>query len=135
MRRWLDRLLLLLDLPMGGIAALTVLTDAGYHYPGYLIYVSAIYTFYMAALAAVNFVRFRRLGSPALSAAKAVNLASAVSPASWRNGSAAAAPTIRSRSSRSSYIAFPTHSELFVQGRRRLCTIFSLDTPLTCVVK
>ena len=76
MRRWLDRLLLLLDLPMGGVAALTVLTDAGYHYPGYAIYVSAIYTFYMAALAAVNFVRFRRLGSPALSAAKAVNLAS-----------------------------------------------------------
>ena len=51
MRRWLDRLLLLLDLPMGGVAALTVLTDAGYHYPGYAIYVSAIYTFYMAALA------------------------------------------------------------------------------------
>lgn len=70
-------LLLLLDLPMGGIAALTVVTDAGYHYPGYAIYVSAIYTFYMAALAAVNFVRFRRLGSPALSAAKAISLASA----------------------------------------------------------
>ncbi len=70
-------LLLLLDLPMGGIAAMTVVTDAGYHYPGYAIYVSAIYTFYMAALAAVNFARFRRLGSPALSAAKAISLASA----------------------------------------------------------
>lgn len=62
---------------MGGIAALTVVTDVGYHYPGYAICVSAIYTFYMAALAAVNFVRFRRMGSPTLSAAKAISLTSA----------------------------------------------------------
>lgn len=72
------RLLLLLDVPMSGMILLMIVTDAGYSYPGYIIYVSAIYTFYMAVISVVNVVKTRRLGSPIFSAAKVLNLTSAM---------------------------------------------------------
>lgn len=71
-------LLLLLMLPMGGMIVQMVLTSAGYSYPGYVIYLSAMYTFYTAIEAVIRLVRFQRLGSPILSAAKAVSLIAAL---------------------------------------------------------
>ena len=71
-------LLFLLNIPMGGMIVLMVLTDSGYSYPGYVIYLSALYTFYMVILAIVNLVKFRRLGSPILSAAKVLNFVAAL---------------------------------------------------------
>lgn len=71
-------LLFLLNIPMGGMIALMVLTDSGYSYPGYVIYLSALYTFYTMILAIVNLVRYRKLGSPILSAAKVLNLIAAL---------------------------------------------------------
>lgn len=71
-------LLLLLMLPMGGMIVLMVRTNAGYSYPGYVIYLSAAYTFYTVIEAAVRLARLRRLGSPILSAAKAVSLIAAL---------------------------------------------------------
>ena len=72
------RLLFLLNLPMGGMILLTVMTDSGYTYPGYIIYLSAIYTFYTATMSVVNLIKYRRLGSPVLSAAKTVNFVAAL---------------------------------------------------------
>lgn len=71
-------LLFALNIPMGGMIALMVLTDSGYSYPGYVIYLSALYTFYTVILSAVNLVRFRKLGSPILSAAKVLNFVAAL---------------------------------------------------------
>lgn len=71
-------LLFLLNIPMGGMIVLMVLTDSGFSYPGYVIYLSALYTFYMVILAIVNLVKFRRLGSPILSAAKVLNFVAAL---------------------------------------------------------
>ena len=71
-------LLFLLNIPMGGMIALMVLTDSGYSYPGYVIYLSALYTFYTTILSVVNLGKFRRLGSPILSAAKVLNLVAAL---------------------------------------------------------
>ncbi len=71
-------LLFLLNIPMGGMIVLMVLTDSGYSYPGYVIYLSAMYTFYMMILAIVNLVKYRKLGSPILSAAKILNLIAAL---------------------------------------------------------
>lgn len=71
-------LLLLLNIPMGGMITLMVLTDSGYSYPGYVIYLSAIYTFYTIILSIVNLVKFRKLGSPILSAAKVLNFVAAL---------------------------------------------------------
>lgn len=71
-------LLFLLNIPMGGMIALMVRTNASFSYPGTIIYASALYTFYTMALAIVNLVKYRRLGSPILSAAKVLNLVSAM---------------------------------------------------------
>lgn len=72
------RLLFLLNVPMGGMIVLMVLTNSGYSYPGYVIYLSAIYTFYTMAMSLVNLVKYRRLGSPILSAAKVLNVIAAL---------------------------------------------------------
>ena len=55
-----------------------VLTNSGYSYPGYVIYLSAMYTFYTLVISVINLVRFRRLGSPILSAAKVLNFIAAL---------------------------------------------------------
>lgn len=71
-------LLFLLNLPMGGMMVLMVLTDSGFSYPGYVIYLSAIYTFYICGMAVANVFRFRKMGSPILSAAKILNFVAAM---------------------------------------------------------
>lgn len=71
-------LLFLLNLPMGAMITLMVMTDSGYSYPGYIIYVSAAYTFYMMIVSVINIFKFRKLGSPILSAAKALNFVTAM---------------------------------------------------------
>lgn len=71
-------LLLLLNIPMGGMITLMVTTDSCYSYPGYVIYLSAMYTFYTIILSVVHLVRCRRLGSPILSASKVLNFAAAL---------------------------------------------------------
>lgn len=71
-------LLFLLHIPMGGMIVQMVLTHSGYCYPGYVIYLSAVYTFYTMIHSVVNLVRFRKLGSPILSAAKVLNFVAAL---------------------------------------------------------
>lgn len=71
-------MLFLLNIPMGGMIALTVVTNSGYNYPGYIIYVSALYCFYMLICAVINLVKYRKLGSPILTAAKILNFIAAL---------------------------------------------------------
>ncbi len=70
--------LFLLNIPMGGMIVLMVLSNSGFFYPGYIIYLSAMYTFCTMTMAVVNLRRFRKLGSPILSAAKALNFVAAM---------------------------------------------------------
>lgn len=70
--------LFLLNIPMGGMIMLMVRTDSGFSYPGYVIYLSALYTFYTMITSAINLIRFRRLGSPILSAAKVLHFVAAM---------------------------------------------------------
>ena len=71
-------LLFALNIPMGGMILLMVLTNSGYSYPGYVIYLSALYTFYTVILSVVNIAKFRKLGSPILSSAKILNFVAAL---------------------------------------------------------
>lgn len=48
------------------------------HYRGIVIYAVAAYTFYCLIMAIVNLVRYRKLKSPVLSAAKCINLTTAL---------------------------------------------------------
>ena len=67
-----------LNIPMGGMILMMVLKDSAYSYPGYVIYLSALYTFYTVILSIINLFRFRRLGRPVLSAAKVLNFIAAL---------------------------------------------------------
>lgn len=71
-------LLLLMTLVLSGEALLVVRKNEGFRYPGYLIYVMALYAFYSITLAITNVVRYRRYHSPAMSAAKCISLAAAL---------------------------------------------------------
>lgn len=70
--------LLLMNLALSGIVVFMVRYDRGYEYPGTLIYAMAAYSFYAVIIAAVNVIKFRRHGSPILSAAKAISLVAAL---------------------------------------------------------
>ena len=71
-------MLFLLNIPMAGMIVLMIQTDSGFTYPGYLIYLSALYTFYMMILSIINLIKFRKMGSPIISAAKVLNFGSAL---------------------------------------------------------
>lgn len=71
-------MLFLLNIPMGGMIVLMVRTNSGFSYPGYIIYLSAFYTFYTMVISVLNLVKFRKLGSPILSAAKVLNFIAAM---------------------------------------------------------
>lgn len=71
-------LLFLLNIPMGGMIVLMVRTNSGFSYPGHIIYLSALYAFYAMIMAVVNLFKFCKLASPILSAAKVLDLVSAM---------------------------------------------------------
>lgn len=71
-------LLFLLNIPMGGMIILMVQTNSSFYYPEYIIYLSAFYTFYTMITSVINLAKFRKLGSPVLSAAKVLNFAAAM---------------------------------------------------------
>lgn len=70
--------LIALDIALSGIATQIVRDGQGSDYPGMLIYVAALYAFYSLTLAIFNTVKFRKFNSPVLSAAKVVNLTTAL---------------------------------------------------------
>lgn len=63
---------------LGGLIVLMVRTNSGFSYPGYIIYLSALYTFYTMVTSILNLVRFKKMGSPILLAAKVLNFISAM---------------------------------------------------------
>lgn len=71
-------LMFLLNAAMGGMIAQMIWKNEGYEYPGYVIYLSAMYTFYSFISAIMNLVKFRRVGDPILSASKAISFAGAL---------------------------------------------------------
>ncbi len=71
-------MLLFMNQALVGIVVFIVHQNRGYDYPGFLIYAMALYTFYITITAIINLVKFRKRGSPVLSAAKAINFVAAI---------------------------------------------------------
>lgn len=71
-------LMFFLNVAMSGMTIQMVLHDKGYTYPGFIIYVSAMYAFYTLVMSIINLVKYRKLNSPVISAAKIIGLASAL---------------------------------------------------------
>lgn len=70
--------LVTMNIALSGVVILAIYQNEGFEYAGSLIYVMALYTFYITIAAVVNVVRYRKYQSPVMSAAKAVNLAAAL---------------------------------------------------------
>lgn len=71
-------LMFLLNCGMVGMVFQMIWQNKSYNYPGMMIYISAMYTFYSFTMAIVNIIRFRRLNNPILSGAKMINFAGAL---------------------------------------------------------
>lgn len=76
--RFCGVMLLMMNQALMGIVVFIVHRNQGYEYPGMLIYAMAAYSFYAVITASINLVKFRKHGSPVMSAAKVVNLVAAM---------------------------------------------------------
>lgn len=71
-------ILLLVNLTLSGAVLMILYQNKGYDYPGILIYVMALYTFYSTVHAIIEILRCRKTGSAILSAAQTVSLCAAL---------------------------------------------------------
>ena len=71
-------ILLLINLSLSGAVLMILYQHKGYDYPGVMIYVMALYTFYSTIHAILDIVKYRKLGSPVMSTAKIVSLSAAL---------------------------------------------------------
>ncbi len=71
-------ILLTVNLALSGAVLMMVSFNRGFDYPGMLIYVVALYTFYITTAAIVELIKYRRYKSPVMSMAKLIKLAAAL---------------------------------------------------------
>ena len=71
-------IMLLLNFFLTGAVMMVVYQNRGYEYHGILIYVMALYTFYMTIHAIIELVKNRRFESPVMATAKVISLAAAL---------------------------------------------------------
>ena len=71
-------ILLLINLSLSGAVLMILYQNRGYDYPGMMIYVMALYTFYSAIHAIIEIIRYRTWGSPVMSTEKIVSLSAAL---------------------------------------------------------
>ena len=70
-------ILLLINLSLSGAVLMILYQHRGYNYPGIMIYVMALYTFYALTMSIVDIVKYKKIGSPVMSTAKVVGLSAA----------------------------------------------------------
>ena len=71
-------ILMLVNLCLSGAVLMILFENRGYDYPGILIYVMALYSFYSTINAVVQIIKYRKLGSPVMSTAKVIALSAAL---------------------------------------------------------
>lgn len=76
--RFCGIVLLVMNQALAAIVVIVVEQNKGFEYAGFLIYAMALYAFYAVITSVINVVKFRKYGSPIMSAAKAINLTAAV---------------------------------------------------------
>lgn len=67
-----------LNLVLSGAVLMILFADRGFTYHGILIYVMALYTFYVTTTAIINLVRYRKYNNPILSISKVIKMAAAL---------------------------------------------------------
>ena len=71
-------ILLLINLSLSGAVLMILYQNRGYDYPGMMIYVMALYTFYALTMSIVDIAKYRKMESPVMTTAKIVSLSAAL---------------------------------------------------------
>ena len=71
-------ILLSLNFVLSGAVLMILYQDKGFEYHGILIYVVALYTFYMTTMAIVNSIKYRKYNSPVITTTKVIALSTAL---------------------------------------------------------
>lgn len=71
-------ILLSVNLALSGAVLMMVYFHRGFDYQGVLIYVMALYTFYITATAIIDIVKYKKYGSPIMSMSKIIKMAAAL---------------------------------------------------------
>lgn len=71
-------ILMTVNLALSGAVLMMVYFNRGFQYQGFLIYVMAMYTFYITTTAIIDMVKYRKYNSPVMSISKIIRLASAL---------------------------------------------------------
>lgn len=71
-------ILMTVNLSLSGAVLMMLNFDRGFEYSGILIYIVAMYTFYITSAAIVNVVKYKKFNSPVMSMATVINLAAAL---------------------------------------------------------
>lgn len=76
--RFCGIVLLFMNQALVTIVVIVIKQNKGFEYSGLLIYAMAVYAFYAVITSVTNVVKFRKYGSPILSAAKVINMTAAL---------------------------------------------------------
>ena len=71
-------ILMTVNLALSGVVILVIVQNKGFEYNGILIYVMAMYTFYITVNSIVSIFKYRKYNSPVMSTAKSIRLAAAL---------------------------------------------------------
>lgn len=71
-------ILMTVNLALSGAVLMMVYFERGFEYSGFLIYVMALYTFYITTTAIIEMVKYRKYNSPVMSVSKIIKLAAAL---------------------------------------------------------
>lgn len=71
-------ILLTVNLALSGAVLMMVYFHRGFDYQGILIYVMAMYTFYITTTAIIDMVKYKKYGSPVMSMSKIIKMAAAL---------------------------------------------------------
>lgn len=70
--------LMTVNLVLSGVVILVIVQNKGFRYNGMLIYIMAMYTFYITVNSIINLFKYRKYNSPVILTAKAINFAAAL---------------------------------------------------------
>lgn len=76
--RFCGIVLLFMNQALAAIVVIVIRQNKGFKYAGFLVYAMALYAFYAVITSVVNVAKFRKYGSPVMSAAKVINFTAAL---------------------------------------------------------
>lgn len=71
-------ILMTVNLTLSGAVLMMLYQNRGYEYNGILIYVMAMYTFYVTTHAIIDIIKYRKYNSPIMTSSKIINLSAAL---------------------------------------------------------